>query len=360
MTVPASEGVFSFAAQTGRGSLGTTWFRHKMLDVDIGTRQSVQYFPQEVGGGVHPTGAFKGFAFGGGTTAMNPRLNSVMGWLMYGGCGQLSNIAATPEAGMTRHRFMPADSPSDMPWMSVRKYVPGATGPSDDIGEIVQDCRVVSQRYVVSPASIMTAQLGFIGRIPTLDVSASGPVEWVYSNAYENYESVPLGNKGGLRTPLGGAERKATNAVVNITNAYTSPQEELVIGDYYPDDFILQRQVFNVAWTFKWRDPTLYDWIVSNNGTPTGAGIVSWSPVVYTTDFELITESPDVVSGLNNPYRLRFYAQQMAWQSQGSPRLVGGGWLALPFVGTALEQTNVRDTFYVDLDNETADYAWPA
>ena len=60
MTVPASEGVFSFGGQTGRGTLAGTFYRHKMLDVNIGTQQAVQYFPQEVGGGVHPTGAFKG------------------------------------------------------------------------------------------------------------------------------------------------------------------------------------------------------------------------------------------------------------------------------------------------------------
>jgi len=359
MTIPASEGVFSWGPQTAKETLATTWYRHKMLDVNLGTSQAVQYFPPEVGGGFHPTGAFKGFAFGGGVGTLNPRLENVIGWLMYAGCGQLSNIAATPEAGITRHRFMPPDSYSDMKWLSLRKFVPGATGPSDDMGEVIQDVRLMSQQYTVGPASIVQAQYGFVGRIPKLDVTASGPVEWAYANAYETYESVPLGNKGGLKMPLGGAERKATGAVIAIANQYTTPQEELIIGSYYPDDFILQRQTFNAQWTFKWKDPTLYDWIVTNNGTPDGSGYVAWSPVVYTSDFELITESPANISGLSNPYRLRFYAQQMTWQSQGPPRLVGGGWLALPFVGTALEQPVIRNTFCMDLDNETANYAWP-
>lgn len=358
MTVPASEGVFSWGAQSAKETLATTWYRHKMQDVNIGTNQAVQYFPPEVGGGVHPTGAFKGFAFGGGTVAMLPRLTNVIGWLMYGGCGQLSNLNNTPEAGMYRHRFMPADSPSDMKWMSVRKYIPGANAASDDMGEVVRDCRVVSQRYVVNPASIISAQFGFVGRQPYLDPTAASG-EWSYSNAYEPYGAVPLGNKGSFKLPLGSAERKATNVVVDIANAYTTPQEELIVGDYYPDDFILQRQTFSITWVFKWKDANLYDWIVTNNATPGGGGLTSWSPVVYDSDCELICESPGNISGKSNPYRLRFYAQQMCWQSRGSPRLVGGGWLALPFVGTALEQATVRDTFYVDLDNEVATYAWP-
>lgn len=361
MTVPASEGIFGFAAQSAKGSLGSTWYRHKASDVNLGTQQSVQFFPPEVGGGVHPTGAFKAFAFGGGTVSMLPRLENVLGWLVYAASGQLSNMSGTPEAGMHRHRFMPADDPEDMKWLSLRKYIPSSTGATGDLGEVIQDVRVTSMRFIVGAGAIVASNWGFMGLVPTLDETAAvGEAQgWTWTNAYETYESVPLGNKGGLKMPLGSAERKATGCTIDIINRYTAPQEELVIGSYYPDDFILQGQTMMVRWLYKWKDKELYDFIVTNGGTPSGAGVVAWSPVVYTSDFELITESPAVVSGKSNPYRMRFYAQQMAWMSEGTPRLVGGGWLALPFVGTALEQATIRDTFYIDLDNETSDYAWP-
>lgn len=358
MTVSAVEGVFGYGAQTAKGTLATTWYRHKALDVNLGMMQSVNYFPQEVGGGIHPTGVFKAFAFGGGNVTLHPRLENVIGWLFYAGCGQLSNMTNVPEAGMTRHRFMPPDAASDVGWMSLRKYIPGATGASDDLGEIIEDARVASLQFNIAAANICGLNVGFVGREPYLDVTC-GAGEWTWNNAYEDYPSVPLGNKGGLKVPLGGGERKATACTVTIANAYTTPREELIIGSYYPDDFILQQQVFSVRWILKWQDSNLYDYIVTNNGTPDGSGHVAWSPVVYTSDFELIAESPADVSGYSNPYRLRFYAQEMAWQSEGTPRLVGGGWLALPIVGTALQQTNNSDTFYADVDNDTATYAWP-
>ena len=204
----------------------------------------------------------------------------------------------------------------------------------------------------------MALQASFQGREPFLDVTC-GASEWTWGNSYEDYQSVPLGNKGGFKMPLGGAERKATSVTVDIVNAYTTPREELIIGSYHPDDFVLQRQVMTVRWVYKWKDPVLYDYIVTNNGTPDASGYVSWSPVVYKSDFELICESPANVSGYSNPYRLRFYAQEVTWQSEGTPRLVGGGWLALPIIGTALQQSNNRDTFMVDLDNATSTYSWP-
>lgn len=359
MTIAASESIVGWGPQSAKGTLATTWYRHKALDVNLGTQQAVQYFPQEVGGGFHLTGAFKGFAFGGGTVALAPRLEDVIGWLAYAGCGQLSDIADTPESGINRHRFMPPDSYHDMKWISLRKFIPGATGTSDDLGEIIKDVRVGSQQYKVGPASIVMAEYGFVGREPFLDETADSSA-WTWANSYETYESVPLGNKGGLYLPFGSTAKKATQAVVTIVNKYTTPQEELIIGSYYPDDFILQQQTFSVQWVFKWKDETLYNQIVTNGGSGDVDGYITWSPVVYTSSFELVTESPANISGFSSPYRLRFYAPEMTWQSQGPPRAVGGGWLALPFVGTALGQSTVSDTFFLDIDNEVSTYSWPS
>ena len=136
MTVQASEGIFGFGPQSAKGTLASTWYRHKANDVNLGTIQNVQYFPQEVGGGIHPTGAFKAYSFGGGVVNLHPRLENVIGWLLYAGVGQLSDMSGTPESGMTRHRFRPPDKASDMKWISLRKYIPGATGARDDVGEI--------------------------------------------------------------------------------------------------------------------------------------------------------------------------------------------------------------------------------
>jgi hypothetical protein len=361
MTVLASEGILGFGPQSAKGTEATTYYRHRALRVDFGPQQVQQQFPPEVGGTFHPTGAYKMMAFGGGQTVIHPRLENVVGWLLYGGTGKLSNMAATPEAGITRHRFTPPDEANDMPWMSFKRYIPRSGDASTDIGEVILDGRVAGTRLVMAPGQIVSAMVTLVGREPELaeDVGTGEAHAWSWGNTYEDYPSVPLAHQGSFKLPAGAAEQKATGLTVDIVNRYTNPQEELIIGSPYPDDFALLTQVMQFSWIYKWQDQQLYKRILSYGETADGNGRINWSPVCYSSDCEVIALSPDNISGLSNPYRLRVYAQNVTWASQGPPTLVGGGWLALRFTGTAQAQTDPNNYFFIDLDNETANYAWP-
>jgi hypothetical protein len=354
MTVPASPGVFSWAPQAAKGTLGDTWFRHKASRVNVGPQQTIQQFPPEIGGGIHPTGAFKSAAFVAGQAVMQPRLDEVIGWLMYAACGKCSDIADTPETDMHRHRFTPPAAYYDMPWLSVRREIPGATGSSDNVGDIGLDCRCVGMRFAVAPGGILQSAWTFVGRVPTL--SETGVDTWSYDNTYEEYPSVPLASQGAIE--LGGVEKPAVNVVVDLVNAYTSPREEMIIGSPYPDDFILQGQTLSITWTYKWQNAALYKALLTGDNVE-GDGEIDWSPTPYTASMKLSLESPGYATGMSNPWRLEVYAPTFCWQAAGPPELIGGGWLSLAFTGIAQETTGV-DTFYVDLENLIEAYTWPS
>ena len=354
MTVAASEGIFAFGPQTAKGSVASTWYRHKASRVGVGPQQVIQQFPQEIGGGIHPTGAYKSMAFGGGQAIMNPRLENVIGWLMYATVGTVSDIADTPEAGMTRHRFTPPANYYDMKWLSIRRLIPGATGASDNLGEVLTDCRAVGMRLALSPANILTSAHTFVGRQPQL--SGTGVDSWTWGNTYERYPSVPLAHQGSFT--VGGASLPATALSVDLVNGFTGPQEEMIIGSPYPDDFILQRQIPTLTWTYKWHNPSLYQSLLCGSNVESD-GVIDWSPTVHTSTVDFAITSPGNATGMSNPWRLHFYAPEVTWQAAGPPELMAGGWLALQFTGVAQEQT-AADTFYFELDNLTANYTWPS
>lgn len=355
MTVASTEGVFSYGGQVAKGTLATTWYKHKATRVNVGPQQTIRQFPPEIGGGFHPTGAYKEMAFGAGQAILNPRLENVIGWLLYAAVGKLSTVNGVPEAGMRRHIFTPPDNYYDMPWVSVRRSIPGATGVSDNVGELLLDARVVGWRLAVAPGAIATSAFTFVGREPAL--SLVGVDSWAYDNAdYERYPSVPLAHQGSLK--LNHVEKPATNLVIDLVNQYTTPREELIIGSPYPDDFILQYQTLSVTWTYKWQDPDLYQALLTGSNTE-ASGDIDWSPTVHTAPFELDLNSPGNATGMSNPWNLNVYAPEFTWQAAGPPELVGGGWLALQFTGIAQEHASA-DTFRVWLENLTADYTWPS
>lgn len=353
MTVAASSAVFGFGPQTAKGTLATTWYRHKATRVNVGSQQVVEQFPAEIGGGFHPTGAYKRMAFGAGQAIVNPRLENVIGWLLYAAAGRVSTVANTPETGMHRHIFSPPTTASGMKWLSVRRYIPGASGASDNLGEVLKDCRCAGFRLACAPGTIATAAFTFVGREPKL--SETGVDSWTWANDYERYPSVPLAHQGSLS--LDGTEQPATNVVVDLTNQYTTPQEEMIIGSPYPDDLILRRQTLTVTWTYKWQDPDLYKALLTGTNSES-SGLIDWSPTVHTASFELDLYSPGNVSGKSNPYRLRVYATEFTWQAAGPPELIGDGWLSLEFTGVAQEQTS-GNTFEIWLENEVSAYSWP-
>ena len=384
MTVSAMPGVLGWALQPAKGSYvagdSSSWYRHYVDRTDIGSQQVIQQFSAEVGGGFHPTGAFKSMAFGGGTVTMRPRLENVFGWILYGAVGQHAVNATQVETGVYRHLFYPPGSFCDMKWMQFRKYVPGECGTThENLGEIVRDARVLGLQFTLAPAATLQAQMTVVSRETVFWVGSSSndPIDWTsdsaWINSMESYPSVPIAHQGGitlggtrnfdtssLATTTGGTSMKATAIQIALVNQYTKPQEEMIIGSPYPDDFVLQRQVATITWTYKWQNNDLYLQLQAGESGTTHDGNISWSPQVHQESIDVYIESPADISGRSHPYLLRFFAPSCTWQAAGPPELIGGGWLSLQFQGVAQWQTGAStDTFWFELENEVSDYSWP-
>lgn len=357
MTIAASQGVIGWAPQAAKGTLGTDWKRHKAITVAIGTQQDIQQFPPEVGGGFHPTGAYKRMAFGAGQVVMHPRLQDVIGWLLFAGVGSLSTISGNPEASMFRHLFTPPDDFCDFGWMSVRKEMPaGCDAGGSKLGEMIMDARVAGLRFSTAAGDLAQCAATFVGREPSL--SDTDVDDWTdgWDNTYEHFTGVPTSSASDNMT-IGTDSMKATNIVVDLTNQFTAPEEELIIGSYHPDDMILQQQILSVQWTYKWEDPDLYKAIVTGTNTES-LGKIDWSPTVHTDSATIRLKTPDNATGMSNPWAIEFYAEEFSWQAAGPPVLEGGGWVSMDFMGVAQEQAT-GDTFHVALENLTSAYTWP-
>lgn len=364
MTVPSSDAIFGFGPQPAKGTLPTTWYRHAAARVDVGSQQLVGQFPPEISGGFHPTGAYKGMAFGAGNAVVQPRLENVLGWLVYAVVGQESGVQVdTPETGLNRHIFTPPDRPRDMKWLAIRKYIPGATD-NDELGEVLKDARVAGMMLEVTPPGPVQATFTFVGREPKLQesIDSGDAYAWSWGNTIERPQSVPIATTVGGYFSVNGVAQKATTVRVMIANDYTTPQEELIVGSPYPDDFIMKQQVLTFDWVYKWQDHTLYKQLLSGEtaSNPADAnGYYEWWPVPHTSTAEVVLVSPGDISGHSNPYRLRVYAPEVAWRAEGPPQLVSNGWLAIRLTGIAQMQIS-SPTFQVELDNEVSAYTWPS
>lgn len=343
MTVPATQGIFGFGLQSAKGATPSSWYRMQATRVDFGFQQGVEQFPPELGGILEPTGAFKSMAFGAGGAVMHPRLKDLVGLLFYAATGNASVVTHT---GYAEHVFLPTTSFSSLPWLTVRRFIPGALV-ADSVGESIKDCRLQTIQIDVAPASLAQMTVAIVGREPTLDRNANS---WSWANAYENPATVPLANQGSLmRGNPGGTPDTpvpATNVSVALTNGLTDVREEMIIGSPYPDDFVLQSQALTFRWTYKWQDRNLYESLLTGGDT---SGI--WSPQVYYSSFSLVLNSPGNIPSTSIPYQLEIYAPNVAWQAEGPPALIGGGFLTQNFIGTA-NNIDATPSFRIVLRND--------
>lgn len=326
MTVLASTGILSYGKQSAKGSAASTWYRHRATDIDFGPVQTMAAIPLEVGGTVVPTGSYKQGAYVAGGATLHPRMEGDFGWIMEGLMGAVSTSAG-PAADSYDHKFQFASDVGSLPWMSVRKYVPG----SASMGEIGTDCKVASVTMTFPQNGIMQARVDWIGRTPSWETAPS----WTYSDGFEDYSSIPVTSQTACSIKLpefSASELPVTALTVTMTNNLTTPQQEMVIGSQHPDDFAVVSRAATIRATVKWSDPDLYRTIYTG-----GTGGVAWSDACYYSDFEALVQSPYNVVG-TTPYELVINASNVAWQIDGPVRLAGGDLLMLNLMGTVVEQ----------------------
>lgn len=349
----------------GTDNLLEPWYRHKALQVDFGIVDDTRVSDPETGGTPYPTGAYKASEFVAGGGVIQPRLEDAFALLLYALTGYASDLGAVDVEGnvvsdVATHQFrFRTDTPLNsvsLPWLAVRKYIPAAAA-NEDMEEIGVDCRLTAMRIAVPQSGVMVATPAFMGRKGIMSDQSFAAWE-----NYDGFDSIAISTKGhfklaadGTAAPFGnGTEYPALGVTLDFTNGLTTPAQEMIIGDYHPDDFAALQRALIIRWTYKWQDDVLYRLIKANAGT--GASI-DWSPLVYTSAFELLLESADVIGATEQSYQFYVHAPSVHWQSDGSPRLVGGGMLAVDMIGTALLPAS-GDYAEIRMCHDDVEYQW--
>lgn len=372
MSVPSQQSTFSIApqgAKVGDGVWTTsnyTWHRYRVPRVSGLSQQMQTVLPPENGGVITATGAYKFGAFVGTEIDLIPRLENNFGWLLEAALGAVTSVAnarytasgfVEDVTGVNAHvfRFDPSDS-SYQPWLAVRRTIPGA---STTYGEIGYDCKVGSLRLNVPAGGLLTSRIGIVGRRPIQE----DPTGWTYADPFEGSDSIPQGMRGSLS--IAGSTLPVTGLSIDIINGLSTPQQEMVIGSFYPDDFVALTRGCTIRAVYKWANADLYRQIL--NG---GAANLEWDSMPYITEtvgttraFHAEFFSAGNISGSSpsQPFKMKIFANKVAWQFDAAGvELAAGDILMLPFVGTVLDTGDGSDYFEIAIENGEANYTWPS
>lgn len=366
MTVASQAGEWGFAPQAAKVGNGTftpgsyTWRRMPVLTANVGPVQLQDVLPPEIGGVIAPRGAYKRGTFVGGSLDMLPRVENVLGFLLYAACGQVSTITGKDLDGITStnvnsHLFSFNTSDSAFqPWMAVRRLIPGAVA-ADRLLESGYDCKVTGASIIIPASGKPLVRMGVVGRAwveeedPTL----------VWNNSYEDGGTIPESCSGYVT--LGADAPKVLQCTIDLINGLTNPQQEFILGSYYPDDFAALSRAMSIRVMIKWENPDLYQKAVTG-----GAAGTTWSPTPYRTTgtapqwgFKLELRAPNTIVGSApaRNYAMQIRAQDITWLPDGPPNLAAGGFMVQPFVGTVLVPSS-GDYYQIGLQNTATAYAW--
>ncbi len=357
MAVTAQTGTFSFGGQTGKGTIAATFYRHRASDIDLATISDDRLGPPEVGGSPVPTIPFRAGVLASGGALLNPRLEDTIGWILYGATGAWSTTAdedvfGTTDTGVQHHEFVFATDQSYLPYMSMRKDIPGSAA-ANDLGENFIDCKIVNLTVALPNDGLISSRIDVLGRASGTNFETAPT--WSYDNTFETYESIPIGSVTGGFLKIPGFSATAlpvTAASVSLTNAPLDIRQERQFGSPYLDEVTVVGRSLTVDLVVKWKDPQLYRQILT--GTTVGT---QWTAAPFVQDLDIYALSPSVIPTQTTPYQLRFEAPSVMYQVVGGIRLAGNQAVMIRVTGTAIAD----DAGYMNchVANEQTDYTWP-
>lgn len=358
MTVAAQGGIIGFALQNAKiGKDGTfvpadhSYYRTRAPRVNMGAVQDIQTMPPELGGALTPTGAYKQQYFFGGDMDLLPRLGT-FGILLFGALGKVATTDDTDfegaNVGVNLHKFTyDTANPAFQPWMSFRRMVPGAIA-AENNGETGFDCKIDSLRLTVPAMGKLVARVNVTGRDFLLDDASA----WAWANSYEDAPLIPESGSGHFK--IGGVEYPITALMIDITNNLTRPRDEMVVGDYRPDDFLALSRAVSLRATYKYQNDDLYRKILTGAADGT-----EWASLPFTTSgdgtaFEGYFEAPGAIPGAATAanYAMKITGSNVIWEVDGPPQLVGGGVVMLNLLGTVSEPA-AGDYLAITLQNNS-------
>lgn len=361
MAITAQAGVFSFGPQTAKGTLSTTFYKHRGSDIDLATVSDDRLGPPEVGGIPTPTIPYRAGVMATGGALINPRLESTLGWLLYGALGAVAttdnkDVLGNTVTGMYDHQFKFATDAGFVPWVSFRKYVPGGGVAGNSLGETFQDCKIVALTLALPNDGLINARVDALGITGGTNFESDPTWNTEYENTlYEDYDSIPIGTVVGgyLKVPgLSATALPITQATVTLQNAPLDVRQEKVFGSPYLEDVTVINRQLTVDMVLKWRDPELYRAILTGSTTGT-----QWTATPYTSDLDIVALSSKNPAGLSTPFGMRIKASSVMYQVQGGIRLAGGQAVMLRVTGTAI--ASAGEYAEIHIGNKTTSYTWP-
>lgn len=376
MSIPAAGSIpFAYALQNKGAGLGLTYKSNTAnyatmyapddddynvlpaIYANFAPAEAIDQFEREVDTSYHTTGLYKRYYAGGGRVTLYPRLESKIGELLFAAVGGVATQSYNSDATHAKATiFKPVDDLLKFPWLSVRRYIHGATA-EDREGEELRDTRVTSAVFQVGAGSPMVMSLGLLGITPIWSTLFSNFGTSMEANE-EAIGSVPVAMEGigPILTEIAGmgdlgvesgVEQPVIGAQIAIANTFSGsrPDDELLIGSYSPDDMVLTAQDVNVSFTVKWRNPKLYRALM--RGSTTG---FSWTPRVTRSELNFYLGSQDFITGTEIPYRMHFYGKEVAW-SMTPIELRAGGFLMTQLTGMIQKQSKPSDAFSLVLEN---------
>lgn len=356
MAVTAQTGVLSFGGQSAKGTVASTFYKHRSSDIDLATISDDRIGPQEVGGIPTPTIPYRAGVMATGGATIIPRLESTMGWIFYGALGAASvtadrDVEGNTVTGMYNHEFTFATDQGYVPWMSFRKEVPGAQA-ADILGETFVDCKIIGLTVSLPNDGLIQSRVDVLGRTSEFEEAPS----FSYANAdFEDYESIPIGSVVGgyLKVPTFSATAlPITQATVTISNQPLDIRQEKVYGSPYLEDVTVIGRQMTVDLVLKWTDPDLYQKILTGSTTGT-----QWVAQPFVQDLDILSLSSVDAGALATPYGMRIQAPSIMYRVEGGIRLAGGQAVMLRVTGTAL--ASASDYVTVNIGNEVTQYSWP-
>lgn len=380
MTITAQSSVFSLAVQSAKNGSASNitvgdldWYRTRAPRIGIGTIQQQETFPLETGGPIVPTGSFKSGQYPAGDVEMIPRAEEFLGYLLYGATGacdtaedsvydsEAETLDAATYTGVNSHRFKFAADGYTLPWLATRVRVPGATA-GDVYGEVHQDMKINSFRLNIPAAGLLGASVGFQG-LKSFYPNATAVNAWTYENTTEDSLSAPHSGKGQFL--LGGDAYPITGASIELVNNLSSPQQEMVVGSYHPDDAVSISRALQIRIVYKWENPDFYRQLLTGSTSGT-----EWDSIPFLQDtadagakaFEGVFQSPGNIPGVTGgdlPFELKVVANRVVWQiDRGGIELQAGNIIQVPYVGTVLEPAAGEEYLEIYLQNAaTYDFA---
>lgn len=363
MAITSQAGVFSFGPQVAKGTIATDFYKHRGSDIDLATVSDDRLGPPEVGGIPTPTIPYRAGVMATGGALINPRLESTLGWLLYGALGavtttQNQDVLGATVTGMYAHHFKFSTVDAGyIPFMSFRKYIPGGATAANSLGETFQDCKIVALTLALPNDGLITARVDALGITGGTQFENDPTWNTTYENTdYEDYESLPIGSvEGGfmkISDLYGGAELPAVQATVTLQNAPLDIRQEKVFGSPFLEDVTIVSRQLTVDMVLKWHDPQLYRAILT--GTTTGT---NWTPAPFVSDLDIYAASSLLCGTTTKPYGIRIKSSDVMYQVQGGIRLASGQAVMMRVTGTAIAGTGEYAEF--SIGNLTTQYSWP-